>query len=86
MTTEHRPVPEPREYAATPQQEPFVIMNPRSGGGRVGKFGLRDKATGSWAMAVRGGGAFWPLAARTEEAINLIPNPLSVTRPATGLP
>jgi diacylglycerol kinase family enzyme len=35
----------PREYAAAPPRQPFVIMNPRSGGGKVAKFGLRDKAT-----------------------------------------
>ena len=34
----------PREDAAAPQRQPFVIMNPRSGGGKVGKFGLQDKA------------------------------------------
>src|ERR1019366_3280219 len=34
----------PREHAAAPQQRPFVIMNPRSGGGKVAKFGLADKA------------------------------------------
>ena len=34
----------PREYAAALQRQPFMIMNPRSGGGKVGKFGLRDKA------------------------------------------
>jgi diacylglycerol kinase family enzyme len=34
----------PREYAAAPQQRPFVIMNPRSGGGKVTKFGLAGKA------------------------------------------
>jgi diacylglycerol kinase family enzyme len=34
----------PREDAVAPQRQPFVIMNPRSGGGKVGKFGLRDKA------------------------------------------
>jgi diacylglycerol kinase family enzyme len=34
----------PREHAAAPQRQPFVIMNPRSGGGKVGKFGLKDKA------------------------------------------
>ena len=32
------------EHAAAPQQRPFVIMNPRSGGGKVAKFGLADKA------------------------------------------
>ena len=35
----------PPEYAAARQRQPFVIMNPRSGGGKVGKFGLKDKAT-----------------------------------------
>ena len=34
----------PREDVASQQQHPFVIMNPRSGGGKVGKFGLADKA------------------------------------------
>ena len=34
----------PREYAAAPPRQPFVIMNPRSGGGKVGRFGLKDKA------------------------------------------
>jgi hypothetical protein len=35
----------PREYAAAHQQQPFMIMNPRAGSGKVGKFGLKDKAT-----------------------------------------
>jgi diacylglycerol kinase family enzyme len=35
----------PRQHAAAPPGRPFVIMNPRSGGGKVAKFGLRDKAT-----------------------------------------
>jgi diacylglycerol kinase family enzyme len=35
----------PREYAAATPRQPFVIMNPRSGGGKVKKFGLNDKAT-----------------------------------------
>ncbi len=34
----------PREDAAAPQRQPFVIMNPRSGGGKVGKFELKEKA------------------------------------------
>ena len=34
----------PVEYAATPQRKPYLIMNPRSGGGKVGKFGLKEKA------------------------------------------
>jgi len=32
------------EYTAARQRQPFMIMNPRSGGGKVGKFGLKDKA------------------------------------------
>ncbi|WP_062995219.1 diacylglycerol/lipid kinase family protein [Nocardia mikamii] len=32
------------EYPAPPPRHPFLIMNPRSGGGKVAQFGLRDKA------------------------------------------
>jgi diacylglycerol kinase family enzyme len=32
------------ETAAVPARHPFLIMNPRSGGGKVGKFDLRRKA------------------------------------------
>ena len=35
----------PREHAAATPRQPFVIMNPGSGGGKVAKFGLNDKAT-----------------------------------------
>ncbi len=31
-------------YAATAPKHAFIVMNPRSGGGKVGKFGLRRKA------------------------------------------
>jgi diacylglycerol kinase family enzyme len=34
----------PPEHAAAPRQRPFLIMNPRSGGGKVAKFGLAGKA------------------------------------------
>jgi diacylglycerol kinase family enzyme len=34
----------PPEYAAARLRQPFMIMNPRSGGGKVSKFGLKDKA------------------------------------------
>ena len=34
----------PPEYAAAQQRQPFMIMNPRSGSGKVTKFGLKDKA------------------------------------------
>jgi diacylglycerol kinase family enzyme len=32
------------EFAAGPVRHPFLIMNPRSGGGKVGKFNLKRKA------------------------------------------
>jgi diacylglycerol kinase family enzyme len=33
-----------REYDVPPPRRPFLIMNPRSGGGKVVGFGLKDKA------------------------------------------
>jgi hypothetical protein len=39
------PAPEKmREHDAAPPRRPFMIMNPRSGGGKVTRFGLKDKA------------------------------------------
>jgi diacylglycerol kinase family enzyme len=39
------PVPEKMpEHDAPPPKRPYLIMNPRSGGGKVGRFGLKDKA------------------------------------------
>ncbi|MES4909360.1 MULTISPECIES: diacylglycerol kinase family protein [unclassified Streptomyces] len=32
------------EYRTPAPQSPFLIMNPRSGGGKVGRFGLKEKA------------------------------------------
>ncbi|NMM90800.1 diacylglycerol kinase [Rhodococcus sp. SRB_17] len=32
------------EHPSTPPIRPFLVMNPYSGGGKVGKFGLREKA------------------------------------------
>jgi len=32
------------EYEVSPPKRPFLIMNPRSGGGKVARFGLHDKA------------------------------------------
>ncbi len=32
------------EYDVPPPRHPFVVMNPRSGGGKVGRFGLKEKA------------------------------------------
>ncbi|MDX3777113.1 diacylglycerol/lipid kinase family protein [Streptomyces europaeiscabiei] len=34
----------PLEMRTAPPQRPFLIMNPRSGGGKVGKFHLKEKA------------------------------------------
>ena len=33
-----------REHAVPPPKRPFLIMNPRSGGGKVTRFALKDKA------------------------------------------
>ena len=33
-----------RDYDVPPPRRPFLIMNPRSGGGKVVRFGLKDKA------------------------------------------
>jgi diacylglycerol kinase family enzyme len=33
-----------REHQVAPARRPFLIMNPRSGGGKVVRFGLKDKA------------------------------------------
>ena len=33
-----------REHEAAPPRRPYLIMNPRSGGGKVTRFGLKDKA------------------------------------------
>ena len=39
------PAPEKMpEHDAPPPQRPYLIMNPRSGGGKVARFGLKDKA------------------------------------------
>ena len=35
----------PLERPTRPANHPYLIMNPRSGGGKVGRFGLREKAT-----------------------------------------
>jgi diacylglycerol kinase family enzyme len=41
----HDPGPgEMPEHDAPPPRRPFLIMNPRSGGGKVARFGLKDKA------------------------------------------
>src|SRR4029453_5569714 len=46
-----------REHDAPPPKRPYLIMNPRSGGGKVGRFGLKDKAEALGATAALLGGA-----------------------------
>lgn len=61
----------PREDTAPPQQQPFVIMNPRSGGGKVGKFGLEGKATGLGArVALLEGPGVVDVAAMARQAVD----------------
>src|SRR5215218_889330 len=41
-----------REHDVPPPRRPYVIMNPRSGGGKVTRFGLKDKAEALGATVV----------------------------------
>ena len=41
-----------REHDAPPPRRPYLIMNPRSGGGKVTRFGLKDKAEALGATVV----------------------------------
>ena len=41
-----------REHPAPPPRRPFLIMNPRSGGGKVVRFGLKEKAEALGATVV----------------------------------
>lgn len=51
------------EHAAVRAERPFLIMNPRSGGGKVEKFRLAERAR-TWAPRssywIRPGGRTWP--------------------------
>src|SRR6266508_5164343 len=42
----------PTEYETPPPRHPFLIMNPRSGGGKVDRFGLADRARARGAEVV----------------------------------
>ncbi len=60
----------PREHAAAPPQQPFVIMNPRSGGGKVAKFGLTGKAAALGAeVALLEGPGIIDVAALAQQAV-----------------
>jgi diacylglycerol kinase family enzyme len=66
-----QPTAKPREDAAVPQRQAFVIMNPRSGGGKVAKFGLADKAAGLGAeVALLEGPGVVDVAAMAREAVD----------------
>ncbi len=66
-----RPPGKSREDVAVPQQQPFVIMNPRSGGGKVGIFGLEDKAAALGAeVALLEGPGVVDVAAMAREAVD----------------
>ncbi|KDN73431.1 diacylglycerol kinase family protein [Streptomyces olindensis] len=41
-----------KEYRTPAPQRPFLLLNPRSGGGKVGKFGLKEKAEALGARVV----------------------------------
>ncbi|MER6715457.1 MULTISPECIES: diacylglycerol kinase family protein [unclassified Streptomyces] len=41
-----------KEYRTPPPQRPFLLLNPRSGGGKVEKFGLKEKAEALGARVV----------------------------------
>ena len=69
--TSGRPPGKPREDAVGPQRHPFVIMNPRSGGGKVTKFGLAGKAAGLGAeVALLEGPGVVDVAAMAREAVD----------------
>jgi diacylglycerol kinase family enzyme len=66
-----QPTAKPREDLAVPQRQPFVIMNPRSGGGKVAKFGLAGKAAGLGAeVALLEGPGVVDVAALAREAVD----------------
>jgi diacylglycerol kinase family enzyme len=61
----------PREDAVRPQRHPFVIMNPRSGGGKVARFRLDDKAAGLGAeVALLDGPGIVDVAAMARQAVD----------------
>src|SRR4029453_9764482 len=59
-----------REYQVPPPRRPYLIMNPRSGGGKVTRFGLKDKAEalGATVALLEGPGPV-DVAARAPQAV-----------------
>jgi len=61
----------PRERETQRPRRPFVIMNPRSGGGKVAKFGLKHKAAGLGArVALLEGPGIVDVAALARQAVD----------------
>jgi diacylglycerol kinase family enzyme len=57
-------------YPAAPPKRAFIVMNPRSGGGKVGKFGLKEKAEALGAdVALLEGPGIIDVAALTRKAV-----------------
>ena len=66
-----KPPAKAREEVAAARPHPFVIMNPRSGGGKVGKFGLEAKAAGLGAeVALLEGPGVVDVAAMARQAVD----------------
>jgi diacylglycerol kinase family enzyme len=60
----------PKEHSAERPEHAFLIMNPRSGGGKVGKFGLQQKAESLGAhVALLEGPGYIDVAALAEQAV-----------------
>ena len=70
LTSGRRPAG-PREYAAVRQRQAFVIRNPRSGAGKVARFGLAGKAAGLGAeVALLEGPGVVDVAAMARQAVD----------------
>ena len=66
-----RPPKGPRERATPPPEHAYLIMNPRSGGGKVGQFGLEDKASHAGAeVALLEGPGTVDVAAMARQAVD----------------
>ena len=60
-----------RTTAATPARHPFIVMNPRSGGGKVGRFDLANKAKALGAeVALLDGPGYVDVAALVRDAVS----------------
>ncbi|OJF09741.1 diacylglycerol/lipid kinase family protein [Couchioplanes caeruleus] len=60
----------PREHDTPPPRRPYLIMNPRSGGGKVGRFGLVQRARALGAEVVLLDGAGTDVAGLARQAVH----------------